>query len=105
MSVELLAISAFVVAILTGVSQCIKKSNLKECKMCCIDSNCRDENKTLDIKMQEINEKIDKNEKKIIKNKNKLDIIKNKKRLSNIPETPDSIISTNADYFIETTEI
>jgi hypothetical protein len=101
MSVELIAISAFVVAILGGLSQCIKKSNLKKCHICCIDSDCRDQEKINDIQMKELTEKIEKNEKKISKNKTKLDVLKNKRRLSNIPETPDSLISeTNFEEVI-----
>ncbi len=50
MSVELIAISSFVVAILGGIAHCVNKSNLKQCKMCCIDSDCRDENKATDLK-------------------------------------------------------
>jgi hypothetical protein len=88
MSVELIAISSFVVAILGALGHCAKKSNLKSCKMCCIDSDCRDENKATDLKMKELNEKIERNEHKIIKNKTKLEEIKTKKRLSNIPDTP-----------------
>ena len=103
MSVELIAISAFIVAILGGVSQCVKKSNLKKCHICCIDSDCRDQEKITDIQMKELTEKIDKNEKKISKNKIKLDVLKKKRRLSNIPETPDSLESINS--FEEVTEI
>jgi len=91
MSVELIAISAFIVAILGGVSQCVKKSNLKKCHICCIDSDCRDQEKINDIQMKELNEKIEKNEKKICKNKTKLNVLKQKHTLSNIPETPESL--------------
>lgn len=104
MSVELIAISAFVVAILGGVSQCIKKSNLKKCHICCIDSDCRDQEKINDIQMKELNAKIEKNEKKICKNKTKLDVLKQKRRLSNIPETPDSLDSINS-FEVVITEI
>jgi uncharacterized coiled-coil protein SlyX len=103
MSVELIAISAFVVAILGGLSQCIQKINLKKCHVCCIDSDCRDQEKITDIQIKELSEKIEKNQKKICKNKNKLDSLKNKRRLSNIPETPDSLESINS--FEEVTEI
>jgi len=93
MSIELIAISSFVVAILGGLGHFANKSNLKSCKMCCIDSDCRDEDKAIDLKMQELNEKIERNEKKITKNRGKLEGLKNKRRLSNIPETPDSDLS------------
>ena len=104
MSVELIAISSFVVAILGGVAHCANKSNMKRCKMCCIDSDCRDENKANDLKMKELNEKIERNEKKITKNKTKLEEIKIKKRLSNVPETPDSALS-EISVFEQVTEI
>jgi len=78
MSIELIAISGFIVAILGGLSQCISKSNLKHCNCGCINSDCVDENKSLDKQMQELNEKIERNEKKINKNKGKLDVLKKK---------------------------
>ncbi len=96
MSVEILAISGLIVAVLGALSQCISKSNLKHCNCGCINSDCVDQDKNLDKQMQELNEKIQRNEKKINKNKGKLDIIKHKRRLSNTPETPDSIISLNS---------
>ena len=101
MSIELIAISSFVVAILGGLGHFINKSNLKSCKMCCIDSDCRDQDKATDLKMQELNERIERNEKKIVKNKSKLEGLKNK-RMSNIPESPS--ISEISDG-LETTEI
>jgi len=107
MSVELIAISSFVVAILGGVAHCANKSNLKQCKMCCIDSDCRDEDKATDLKMKELNEKIERNEHKIIKNKTKLEALKTKKRLSigvasSVPETPDSALSEISAFEKET---
>ena len=96
MSVELIAISSFVVAILGGIAHCINKSNLKQCKMCCIDSDCRDADKATDFKIKELNEKIERNEKKISKNRNKLEDLKTKKRLSNAPVTPVSGTSENS---------
>jgi peptidoglycan hydrolase CwlO-like protein len=101
MSIELIAISGFIVAILGGLSQCISKSNLKHCNCGCINSDCVDENKSLDKQMQELNEKIERNEKKINKNKGKLDVLK-KKRCSNIPKTPESIDSITSFESIET---
>lgn len=102
MSVELIAISGFVVAILGGLAQFVNKSNLKQCKMCCIDSDCRDEDKTNDLKIKELNERIEKNENKINKNKSKLEVLKNKKRLSNVPATPDSALSEISAFEKET---
>lgn len=98
MSIELIAISSFVVAILGALGHFTKKSNLKSCRMCCIDSDCRDEDKATDLKMKELNEKIERNEKKIHKNKVKLEDIKTKKRLSigvasSVPETPVTPVS------------
>src|SRR5210317_1152538 len=88
MSVELIAISSFVVAILGGIAHCVNKSNLKQCKFCCVDSDCRDGDKATDLKMKELNERIERNEAKITKNKSKLEALKQKKRLSNVPDTP-----------------
>jgi hypothetical protein len=106
MSVELIAISSFVVAILGALGHFANKSNLKSCKMCCIDSDCRDENKATEEKMKELNDRIERNEAKITKNKSKLEVLKNKKRLSNIPETPDSVESiSQISHFEKETEI
>lgn len=102
MSVELIAISSFVVAILGGLAHFANKSNLKQCKMCCINSDCRDEDKATDSKMKELNEKIERNEKKIIKNKTKLEGLKTKKRLSSVPDTPDSALSEISAFEKET---
>jgi hypothetical protein len=107
MSVELIAISSFVVAILGGLAHFVNKSNLKQCKMCCIDSDCRDEDKATEEKMKELNDRIERNEAKITKNKGKLEALKQKKRLSNIPETPDSVesLSPISHYEEKETEI
>ena len=91
MSIEIVAISGFVVAILGALSQFIKKSNLKHCNCGCINSDCVDEDKNLDKQMKELNEKIEKNNKKINKNRTKLDVLKHKRRLSSVPKTPDSL--------------
>ena len=105
MSVELIAISGFVVAILGALAQFVNKSNLKQCKMCCIDSDCRDEDKATDLKIKEINERIEKNEAKITKNKTKLEE-KKKKRMSNVPATPVSGASlSEISAFEKETEI
>ena len=103
MSIEIIAISGFVVAILGALSQFIKKSNLKHCNCFGIKSDCVDENKNLDIQMKELNEKIELNEKKINKNKTKLQILKHKRSVSNIPDTPDSIDTINS--FEQITEL
>ena len=99
MSIELIAISSFVVAILGGLGHFANKSNLKSCKMCCIDSDCRDENKATDTKIKQNQERID----KLIKKMNEL---QKKKRMSNIAESP--TISTSISEIsnsLETTEI
>lgn len=99
MSVELIAISSFVVAILGALGHFANKSNLKSCKMCCIDSDCRDENKTTDTKIKQNQERID----KLIK---KMSELQKKKRMSNIVESP--TISTSISEIsnsLETTEI
>ena len=102
MSIELIAISSFVVAILGGLGHFANKSNLKSCRMCCIDSDCRDEDKATDEKMKELNERIERNEAKITKNKSKLEALKQKKRMSNIPDTPDSALSEISNFEKET---
>jgi len=105
MSVELIAISSFVVAILGGIAHCVNKSNLKQCKFCCVDSDCRDGDKATDLKMKELNERIEKNEAKIIKNKSKLEALK-QKRMSNVPATPVSGASlSEISEFEKETEI
>jgi len=91
--VDIISIIALVVSVLTVIGTVMKDVNLKHCVCFCLDSDCRDENINLDKQMKELNEKIERNNNKINKNKNKLDLLKNKKRLSNLPETPDSIIS------------
>ena len=99
MSIELIAISSFVVAILGGLAHFANKSNLKSCKMCCIDSDCRDENKTTDTKIKQNQERID----KLIK---KMSELQKKKRMSNIAESP--TISTSISEIsdgLEATEI
>jgi hypothetical protein len=106
MSVELIAISSFCVAILGALGHFANKSNLKSCKMCCIDSDCRDEDKATDEKMKELNERIERNEAKITKNKSKLEALKQKKRLSNVPDTPVSGASlSEISNFEKETEI
>jgi len=106
MSVELIAISSFVVAVLGALGHFANKSNLKSCKMCCIDSDCRDEDKATDEKMKELNERIERNEAKITKNKSKLEALKQKKRMSNIPDTPVSGSSlSEISHFEKETEI
>ena len=99
MSVELIAISSFVVAILGALGHFANKSNLKSCKMCCIDSDCRDENKATDTKIKQNQERID----KLIK---KMSELQKKKKMSNIAESP--TISTSISEIsnsLETTEI
>ncbi len=67
--------------------------------MCCIDSDCRDENKATDTKIKQNQERID----KLIKKMNEL---QKKKRMSNIAESP--TISTSISEIsnsLETTEI
>src|SRR6056300_1030946 len=103
MSVELIAIGSFVVAILGGLGHFVKRSNLKECTMCCMNSDCRDQDKATNLKMRELNERIEKNEAKITKNKTKYEEIK-KKRINNLPATHDSALS-EISHFEKETEI
>lgn len=103
MSVELIAVSSFVIALLGSLAHFIKRSNLKQCKLCCIDSDCRDEDKATELKIKYINQIIERNENKINKHKNKLEVLKYKKELSS-PKTPSSTNSTD-DVFYEANTI
>ncbi len=81
MSVELIAISSFVIAILGGIGHFIKKSNLKHLKICgCCQSDCVDEDKNALKKIESNQAKID----KLIGKVNKLKI----KRGDSEPTTP-----------------
>ncbi len=105
MSVELIAISSFVIALLGGLGHFIKKTKLKQCKICCINSDCRDEDKVMELKIKRINEIIERNENKINKHKTKLEVLKYKKELSsNSPKTPSST-NSNDDVFYEANTI
>ncbi len=39
--VDIISITALVIAILAGLSKFISDAHLKKCHMCCIDSECR----------------------------------------------------------------
>ena len=82
MSVELIAISSFVIAILGGLAHFIKSSNLKHLKICgCCQSDCQQNDDQNTLKRIESNQaKID----KLIGKVNKLKI----KRGDSEPTTP-----------------
>ncbi len=81
MSVELIAISSFVLAILGGLAHFIKSSNLKHLKICgCCQSDCIDEDKNTLKRIESNQAKIDKLTGKV----NKLKI----KRGDSEPTTP-----------------
>src|SRR6056300_61744 len=81
MSVELIAISSFVIAILGGLAHFIKSSNLKHLKICgCCQSDCIDEDKNTLKKIESNQAKID----KLIGKVNKLKI----KRGDSEPSSP-----------------
>ena len=81
MSVELLAISSFVIAILGGLGHFIRKSNLKHLKICgCCQSDCTDQDKNTLKRIESNQAKIDKLTSKV----NKLKI----KRGDSEPTTP-----------------
>ena len=103
MSVELIAISSFVIALLGGLAHFIRQTKLKECRICCIDSDCRDEDKAMELKIKHINELIERNEKKVDKHKTKLEVLRYKKELSS-PKTPSST-NSNDDVFYEASTI
>jgi len=93
MSVELIAISSFVIAILGGIGHFIKKSNLKHLKICgCCQSDCVDEdNNTL--------KKIESNQAKIDKLISKVSKLKIKRGESSEPTTPSigKVVFLNGD--------
>tara|TARA_R110000868_G_scaffold29555_3_gene109938 strand:- start:2846 stop:3049 length:204 start_codon:yes stop_codon:yes gene_type:complete len=39
--VDIISITALVIAILAGLSKFVSDAHLKKCHMCCIDSECR----------------------------------------------------------------
>jgi hypothetical protein len=88
MSVELIAISSFVIAILSAFGHFISKTNLKHLKMCgCCDSDCRDADANTE-------KKIEFNQRKIDSLFKKVDKLKAKRELSE-PTTPsDDVIET-----------
>ena len=80
MSIELIAISAFVVAVKGAFATCFQNIRLNNCHTCCIDFDCRKENE------REFEKELSKLEQKIEKNKTK--IIKMKERKGSEPSTP-----------------
>lgn len=81
MSVELIAISSFILAILGGLAHFVKSSNLKHLKICgCCQSDCTDQDKNTLKRIESNQAKIDKLTGKV----NKLKI----KRGDSEPTTP-----------------
>ena len=61
MSVELIAISSFILAILGGLAHFVKSSNLKHLKICgCCQSDCTDQDKNTLKRIESNQAKIDK---------------------------------------------
>ena len=84
MSVEVIAISGFIVAVIGALTTCIQKVGLKKCHTCCMDSDCRDnDNNKFEKQLGKLEEKIEKNKGKINKMK--------EKRCNSEPITPVSI--------------
>jgi len=83
MSVEVIAISAFIVAVIGALATCIQKIGLKKCHACCIDSDCIDNENKFEKQLGKLEEKIEKNKGKINKMK--------EKRCNSEPITPVSI--------------
>ena len=72
MTIELIAISAFVVAIIGALATCVQKIGLKNCHTCCIDSDCRKEtDREFEKELHKLENKIEKNKMKINKMKEK----------------------------------
>jgi hypothetical protein len=74
MSIEIIAVSGLVVAIIGALAACFQKVGLKKCHACCIDSDCRDNKNDSEFEKQ-----LSKLEQKIEKNKNKINKIKEKR--------------------------
>lgn len=41
MTVDILALSGFIIAVLGGMAHFIKETHVQKCNMCCINSDCR----------------------------------------------------------------
>jgi len=90
MSVELIAISSFVIAILGAFGHFIKKSNLKHLKICgCCDSDCRDADANTDKKIEANQKKIDSLVKKITKMKARRESTSEIETEPTTPSSPD----------------
>lgn len=82
--IDIVSVSALVISVITALGTLIKDSHLRHCNICGIcDSDCSNEDKKL-------NNKIERKEKIIDKTKNKLELLKQKKQLSNSQDSPDS---------------
>jgi len=89
MSVEVIAISGFVVAVIGALATCIQKVGLKKCHTCCMESDCRDNDNKFEKQLSKLEEKIEKNKGKI----NKI-----RQKQGSEPDTPVSI----SEQMIET---
>ena len=93
---DAISITALVISVIGALKAFVKESHIKECSICfCVDSDCRDEDKNL-------NNKIDKIVKDIEKKNIVLDKLKRKKSLSNIITTPPNTPTSNTNELIET---
>jgi len=88
MSVEVIAISGFVVAVIGALATCIQKVGLKKCHACCIDSDCRDNDNN------KFEKQLSKLEQKIEKNKNKINKIKEKRGSEPVTPVSEQMIET-----------
>jgi hypothetical protein len=92
---DAISITALIVSVIGALGHFVKESHIKECNCFCVDSDCRDEDKNL-------NNKIDKIVKDIEKKNIVLDKLKRKKSLSNIITTPPNTPISNINELIET---
>ena len=62
---------ALIIALLSALAHFIDKSHLKKCDLCCLHSDCREGQ--AEKRMEELQEKIDRNSEKLAKLKSKTD--------------------------------
>jgi len=88
MSIEVIAVSGLVVAVLGAIATCVNKIGMKKCHAGCIDSDCMETNNLdMEKELKRLQEKID-------KNKVKIETLKKKRKSE--PTTPNLEIITNS---------
>ena len=95
---DIISITALVVSVIGALGHFVKESHIKECNCFCVDSDCRDEDKNLNNKIEKIVKEIDK--KNLV-----LEKLKRKKSLSNIIITPPNTPTSNTNELIEISKV